>query len=356
MSGGIDITLTWNGRHVTAVDIVMQRPRATRLLLGLPHGQALALLPRLYSLCGKAQGAAARLALAAAGADVGPARLTLDEQKQLLVEQAQEHLWRLLRDWPIMLGLPAHDVEFTRCYRQLAALATSLDRRTESAHFLAWVERDLLGIVPGGAALALPLLARLQNFDGVPEQVSAGLPLHLRAIDFAPAWPADFADYPRWQGLPAETGSSARWARAGQGGLVARLNSRLLALLACTRQLVALAVPGNEAAADEIDTTLADSVPLPDNGGLARVDTARGMLLHRLQLAGERIADYQVVAPTEWNFHPQGACAVALAALQADDEVSLRALAGCWLTAFDPCVGWTLKVINSKHQQGIKHA
>jgi hypothetical protein len=36
------------------------------------------------------------------------------------------------------------------------------------------------------------------------------------------------------------------------------------------------------------------------------VETARGLLMHEIALDGERIADYFIVAPTEWNFHPQG--------------------------------------------------
>ena len=28
--------------------------------------------------------------------------------------------------------------------------------------------------------------------------------------------------------------------------------------------------------------------------------------MHEIVLDGERIADYFIVAPTEWNFHPQG--------------------------------------------------
>jgi hypothetical protein len=40
--------------------------------------------------------------------------------------------------------------------------------------------------------------------------------------------------------------------------------------------------------------------------GRALVETARGLLMHEIVLDGERIADYFIVAPTEWNFHPQG--------------------------------------------------
>ncbi|MBK6630066.1 MAG: nickel-dependent hydrogenase large subunit [Betaproteobacteria bacterium] len=37
------------------------------------------------------------------------------------------------------------------------------------------------------------------------------------------------------------------------------------------------------------------------------METARGTLLHQVTLAGDHVAHYRIVAPTEWNFHPRGA-------------------------------------------------
>jgi Ni,Fe-hydrogenase I large subunit len=62
---------------------------------------------------------------------------------------------------------------------------------------------------------------------------------------------------------------------------------------------------------------------------------ARGLLLHWVQLDHRgAVSGYRLVAPTEWNFHPQGALAQALRALQPQDLDSARLLAA----AFDPCV------------------
>ena len=61
----------------------------------------------------------------------------------------------------------------------------------------------------------------------------------------------------------------------------------------------------------------------------------RGLLLHWVQLDVQgQVLDYRVVAPTEWNFHPQGVLAKALTALAPQDTVSASALAA----AFDACV------------------
>jgi Ni,Fe-hydrogenase I large subunit len=68
---------------------------------------------------------------------------------------------------------------------------------------------------------------------------------------------------------------------------------------------------------------------------IAWCEMARGLLLHWVQLDSHgAVAQYRVLAPTEWNFHPQGALALALAALDAQDRSAAQTLAA----AFDPCV------------------
>ena len=78
--------------------------------------------------------------------------------------------------------------------------------------------------------------------------------------------------------------------------------------------------------------------------GVAQVEAARGLLLHRVALDGKRIEDYRVVAPTEWNFHADGAVAEGLAAMTSTDrEVALQQ-ADLFLTLMDPCVRWSLEI------------
>ena len=40
--------------------------------------------------------------------------------------------------------------------------------------------------------------------------------------------------------------------------------------------------------------------------GLGLVESARGCLCHRVAVAAGRVSDYKILAPTEWNFHPEG--------------------------------------------------
>jgi Ni,Fe-hydrogenase I large subunit len=85
------------------------------------------------------------------------------------------------------------------------------------------------------------------------------------------------------------------------------------------------------------------SVPLGNGEGLAAVQTARGMLLHRVRLVDQRVADYQIVAPTEWNFHPGGALATGLVGLEAGDDAQLHGAARLAVHALDPCVGYRIE-------------
>ena len=86
----------------------------------------------------------------------------------------------------------------------------------------------------------------------------------------------------------------------------------------------------------------------PSNGALALgaaqalawCEMPRGLLLHWVQLdAHDRVQDYRVLAPTEWNFHPAGALARAVAALAPEDTAAAQLLAA----AFDPCVACSVQ-------------
>ena len=73
---------------------------------------------------------------------------------------------------------------------------------------------------------------------------------------------------------------------------------------------------------------------------------ARGLLVHSVQLDGPgldaRVLACRVVAPTEWNFHPQGAVAQVLATLPTGLTPPLEQRILALMTAFDPCVRFAL--------------
>jgi coenzyme F420-reducing hydrogenase alpha subunit len=70
-------------------------------------------------------------------------------------------------------------------------------------------------------------------------------------------------------------------------------------------------------------------------------------LIHRLVLHQGKVYDYRIVAPTEWNFHPDGVVAHSLKQLQADSINDLQRQAELLINAIDPCVQYQLNLIDS---------
>jgi Ni,Fe-hydrogenase I large subunit len=105
-------------------------------------------------------------------------------------------------------------------------------------------------------------------------------------------------------------------------------------------ELVEIAVADPDTASQGPVPLLAmGSLDLGQGQALAWCEMARGLLLHWVQLDQQgAVQDYRVLAPTDWNFHPDGALAQALAALAPGDTAAARTLAA----AFDPCVAFTV--------------
>lgn len=117
--GRVRLSLTMGDGVVRHAVVACERPAVARLLRGQPADQAVALVPLIYSLCGKAQGIAARAALAAARGRATEPHV----DAEALTEAAREHAWKLFVDWPRQLGLAPDEAFFVRLVR-----ASSLQR------------------------------------------------------------------------------------------------------------------------------------------------------------------------------------------------------------------------------------
>lgn len=254
------VRLTSVDGHIAGAEVSCIRPDVARLLRGQPADQAVTLVPLIYSLCGKAQGVAARVALVAArgnGVDV-------QVDVEVLAEAAREHAWKLFVDWPRQFGLAPDEVFFVRMAR------ASSPERAEMA-------------------------AALQSHC---------LPAALRAE------------------LGTETGADNI-----DGLLRERIDARLTQLLDWLLDRAQI-----------LGTVRADAVAV--GIGAARVETARGTLVHRLRLAGDKVADYSVIAPTDVHFSPGGEVARWLRQLRGLPKAEAERMAARLIMAFDPCVPW----------------
>jgi len=111
--GRVRLTLQIEDDRVGAARLACERPAVARLLRGQPAEQAVALVPLIYSICGKAQGIAARAALAAARGQAVEAHV----DTEAWAEAAREHAWKLFVDWPRQLGLAPDEAFFVRLMR-----------------------------------------------------------------------------------------------------------------------------------------------------------------------------------------------------------------------------------------------
>lgn len=327
------------------------------LAAAVARGQRAAALPellgRVFALCGGAHRITAQAAIAAAG---GRAPNGDDADLALRLDTLREQIRRVWLDWPPALAGAAPAAAdlgvlrdcplLCRVGRLDAILATApgwvAEQVTGGSHsdWLARWEDDPAGWLDCWCERATTLPARLLHgcrdaarrlatFEPRALRVHAA-PDALAAVAAALRADPGFARAPEWQGTPWETGPWTRLAEAGPG----RCSDAWLRLGARVAEIARLAAP-------EAGTAWLRRGALPLGAGeaLAWCEMARGLLIHRVELDGagaeSRIARCDVLAPTEWNFHPAGPVAQAIAPLRSrGDDNAVRLVAA----AFDPCV------------------
>ncbi|GHT83124.1 hydrogenase assembly protein HupF [Betaproteobacteria bacterium] len=335
MSEALVLNATRAAGKITRVTAVNSRPLAASMLIGRSPEEALAIVPNLFARCSRAQTLAARLACEVA-AGVLPLQRPFEEQL-LAIEMAQEHLWRLLLDWPPLLGLPPQRAHYANVHRGLnrSGHAEIFTLHADSIEELADPEQ--------GESSPASMLERLLELDASP---AACAPRLLPEFD-AEIWTRQTAEIdgpfcaaPIFDGAPAETGPLARHHAqpevqrhlAAGRHIVARFMSKLIDLAECTQRL---RTPG-------LLPPLAGVAEPAPSVGMASVNTARGMLLHQVRLEDGKIADYSICAPTEWNFHPQGVFVQESTGLPASDPDTAHKRLAALALALDPCVAYQL--------------
>lgn len=355
-AGKLRLGLTWDGQVVRKVDIASTRPQAFRLLKGQKPEQAVQMARLLFNVCGNAQGAAAAAAVAAAqGLELDGAVL----ERSIGCEAMQEHLWRLLLDWPKLLGLPQQQADFVRWHGMLrdlgagqgdmAALRNELETRWLGDIAEHWQTRNLEALQAWwqeSRSPAAQLLAALDQmgYAAAPDSGIAVLPDWMAAQALAACGDdldAEFAARPVFRGTAAETGALGYYAEKPLlRAIMQERPSRLLArVVARMMDMLSIAV-------EEYRERL-DSTGVPGAAGLATVKTARGLLIHRVRLEAGKVGDYLAVAPTEWNFHPQGSAAAGLKGILADSREKLAQLARVHVLSLDPCVEYSIEINGS---------
>ncbi|HET9576561.1 MAG TPA: nickel-dependent hydrogenase large subunit [Usitatibacter sp.] len=361
--GSLSLTVHWDGERITDARVDSARPvDACRVLEGRTAAEAVARVPQLFSVCRRSQQAAAALAceLAREGA-ADPASLARREL-EVLSEFAIESLWRLMLDWPPMVGQAMQQREF----------ATIRARVLRWTHEAAWHElaADLEGAL-AGAIYGMPLetwhalscrqwLAESRHptprlvaevlrhpCGGNAVRALPWIDTFALAAEMAAALQSsdDFAREPVWRGEPAETGPISRQRNhpkvtevAGHA-VAARIVARLVELAQAPERIRELADGGAARAVR--------GVACGEGTALAAVETSRGTLVHFVSLAGERVRRWRIVAPTEWNFHPRGAFVHGMVQMKAATAQAARGAGERLAAALDPCVACEVTVAHA---------
>lgn len=316
------------------------------------------LLASVFNNCAEAHRMCAQWACDAAR---GKRRANPLALERLQAETLREHLRRMALDWPERLTR-GRDESRTRlramqCLREAPVLpGRPLDEWIKGAHaLLPWIEHGWLGMsaeswlsywrrAPGewlglwceASDSWLAMLMR-QSREAAQVQVLSAPLLRVHASDgelyrFAKALQSGetCSRAPRWRGMSAETGS---WTRLAEGA-PSTLDTPWLKWGSRMAEVAQLAIRRGSS-----PYLRAGQITLEKSHGLAWVEMSRGLLMHRVELDGECVSRCDVVAPTEWNFHPEGAVARTLESLGDAPDARVIAL----MTAYDPCVKFRIE-------------
>lgn len=362
LTGSIRVNLRYNRDHISAVEIYNSRPFAvTRLFQDKPPERVLAMIPSLFYICGMGQLIASVRAFESVYGQIELPATRQARDALIFAESLREQVFSWVTHWA-----PQHKSKlspvvdwFNQCRKQLGWCLTLQAAAPDSAVCQADLER-LAGQLAQVLQPFLPTHGYFQTLSemGISEQVYqllsqygecqvgfAAKALHLPEQQeyssvIAVLSGSDAEQYchqPAVDGVPRETGC---WARQQVGAKGFVLESRLRAL---HREIIS---------AVERFKTLNQTGGMPKvephgPSGCAIVETARGTLLHKVKLDEQgNVASYQIIAPTEWNFHPHGSLKTLLEGLYLPwDQVT--PVAETLIKLLDPCVPWQLELTHA---------
>jgi uptake hydrogenase large subunit len=346
-----------------------QRPQSlSRLFDGRAPEEAGRLAGQFFSLCGFSQSTAARLAVARA-----KGRPLSDEERVsaaagLLAERIFETLRALVMQWPgkvpaaVQAATGLHLRNALRASRAIVAEAETGRVTPETlgppAEALGEVctgigLRHHGDLPPAGSLLDLLLrdVARDEVFTARPAEILgpdddaevAGLLCGQEAYAARPFLPNRVME----TGAYARHLASAPVADKGSGRgkvLTQRLAARFGDLDVAAAALLTLSA-GREIA---VSGLMNDG--LSGDAGFGAVECARGRLYHAARIGSdERLYDYRILAPTEWNFHPAGPFVETLLSARIGRGETARLRAAKLAALFDPCVAFDIEVKEAGH-------
>lgn len=366
--GAISIVAEIADERICSVRVVSSRPtHLTRLFIGRSAHEIPVLAERLYSLCGLSHGAAATQAIAAARGETPFIERGSTQMIGLLCERLSETLRSSVMNRGDAFALDGVAIrplrEILSFTRELSVLAmtnrcSSASNRSTMRLLIERIRAAAreLGLRTPSEGVVWPPQAgcwfgKLWKEIKDDRNFTASVPDPLEAIDDAAILDGlrqlgeRFAAAPSLAGRTPETGAFARHWRDvdfSGGALPARLHARMIDLAQCLERL-------SRAGAGDPDESDGRSTAPALREGFAAVETSRGCLYHWVRLTSDdKIENYAIVAPTEWNFHPAGPFVAALLGARVPHGGAHRSIAQL-AALFDPCVVFRVDMQEAAH-------
>ena len=326
-------------------------PMVARLLAGKAPGEELyGLVGLIYALCPAAQQGSLRAAVAAAeGRKIEAHEIVLAAQAEAMLE----HLRLFLMDLPLALGL----APFAEA-RAIGALRAKLAALTRGAGSAKELTLEIAALARTSILAGLPeeaepktlskMLCRAAEWASpaarslferaltIHDRSAADVPLldtespEVRAELSSLVWTEGFTERPHLSCGPCQTHALARHAALVPQEalpLPALLFARLLELA-----MLSLGMPQEGWLRTERDNCRALSI----------MQCARGSLVTAVEMRRGLIERAVIVAPTEWNFHPQGAASRLLNTIPARSFAEFEQKARRSLLLLDACIPYTI--------------
>ena len=406
IEGELNIKLTL-AKKQNKVSIQSTRPvHVCRVFTGKGVSESLSMLPLLFNICGVAQACAGVRACEQAMAMPVTEKTERIRDALVNMETLREHLWRLFLEWPAFTETSIeksamaemvkiqHDFQQALCPLHASSENNSLqdvfalggsEPQTDQAllervlkHFAGLLQEHVFSMPPA-QWLSLNNQQALANWAASETNIAAQLInqiinaqwSHSGACQFNPLPAMDlaqlyhslqtvnFVKQPQWLDQCCETSSLTRVKsplvdalKADYGnGLLTRLVARLTEIAQLFLNIFQHCVDEQEVKKSEYDKYTFDKqdrdkqkiARFASNQGIGQVAAARGQLVHRVKIDNERIEYYQILAPTEWNFHPQGVVVQSLKSLTGEPQ-SIEKQARLLINAIDPCVAYKFQM------------
>ena len=346
------------------ITIDLARPNlAEKILVGQTPEHALARLSQLMTVCQQAQTGAAKLAMGE--------QLSDEERLAITYENIEQGFWRLVIDLPNLLDsklelnlfaqlrkvirLPEHKqsdekvkVLAAQVFQQLCHLSPDDFSQLTQSGMQAWLQennspmakccREISHLLPENNDIETPLLVTLPD-EALLRELTSKLQLD-----------ETFHQQPQLNGQSYETGALAMSQSQPlfkfllSKGVMGRILSRLLFI---GKNIVNLA--SGSVTTEFNKKSLAGCFSLAQNEKsneqevrLGWVQTARGTLVHLVKITQGKISQYAILAPTEWNFHPDGALSKLLAKASFSSQQSAEKAVMLAVIALDPCIEFNI--------------